>query len=657
MYGRKDNNLIFLKLFAAYQFIENESNCYKSKRTSAPLLGLKEIIKYSWQIEKNEIVSPILGNEILDILENFLEIVICDMGIETTKVEESFKNCSFDKLHSKKIFQEDSFELAIHLIAELLQEWVQATRMIYEAPIYNIQFINSSNKIYICYYTIVELIEQALIENFIDLENGHLKPNYFTMIHHADKIKSHLLFPEARASKQLIPIRLTREFFFSPTTSIPYIIHEIGHYVSPNIPLRNQSFFLTVCGDIAKEIFFGTVIGLWNEYIFELIKTEWNDKSEIIQKKLSERIKYEFESISNDSKKMSFMNEGNFECYCVELKKYLSEIFGFVNYEVFSASNALNDSIENYFITNPTLIENKIKIERLANWLIDIIERGEDVSDVMELLQLWLKKLKDFQKIESALQRLVEVYESKKKKIFLFAEDLAKIILFGISEDPPLIKTLIETTNSSQEKRNLANYFASKRVHENTSRNVQAVKQTIYNFITQKSFIWKIDFYNDLFIETTADLLMIYLLGISLEEYEKIIDDASQIQNYQNGQNLTYAAQSARTQLIKNNWGKFTQYESKSDQKDLKDINIDINNFVEGIPSDDLIDYLEKVVIKLSELCDQSDLVELKSTYKILKMSQKNGGAKGTEIKFVEGYYLKRLLLFSIGENKQSGNS
>ena len=128
---------------------------------------------------------------------------------------------------------------AISVVSEYIDQQNQASRLIFETPSLNAHIIGSVDTITGFYTSIVECFEEIIFKKL----DQNSKWSIFTTINHSTTIDSYQYFPDSIAKEnqkrqELIAIFIEKQYFFKLKYCIPYLIHEIGHYLPP---LADQS--------------------------------------------------------------------------------------------------------------------------------------------------------------------------------------------------------------------------------------------------------------------------------------------------------------------------------------------------------------------------------------------------------------------------------
>lgn len=640
-----------------------EGNVRLSKKLSNPnsfFMGLLDIVNYYQQVVHNGNVSPLLREELADILATLMKVILCDMGVDPSEVDDCFEGKKkVEDLQPKRVCERDSFELAIHMLSELLQNWIQSTRMVMEGPVYNIRYINASTKIYIAYYTLVETLERALDRDYID--KNQPKPNFFTVIHHANEIKSQFLFPKSRGNQWLIPIRLDKESFFSPVHSIPYLGHEIGHYIFPDVQSRNIQFVRMVCAEIARRLFFSVVIGNHSSFLYKKIALHWSPESKETINRLACLIADQVMGQKNHGVMVLDLAEPNFPIFAEHFKNVLTSTFGFIDSSVQKASEHLTSVYQSFFETHPNHTLDPVELERhradivaLTSDLLDCIEKGIDQPFIQESLFLTIQKVDDYQDLSDGLNQLIDAKQKRKNQFLEFASNLSKKILETVAGnryqvDNHLVSKLIRNATSLEEKKQIAGYLASRKVYEFTEANQNAIQTCIVQFLTEKDYLLVVDFFADLFVETGADLFMVHLLNLTSTNYVEILNQKHDLLSQHASETATQVddfmtdnhSKLIRMNILLKNWNRiFNAYQFEPSSEDY---------FINGINCQDLLEYLIATSEKLCEFSKNPEIQNLRIIYQSLCSACFSNGQDpsqdqlGEEINFIRQYLQIRL--------------
>lgn len=469
------------------------------------LCALQDLLKYFWQIQSNDVASPLLQSELFKLL-----------GILYKTLEHDIKNNSQD-------IDIDCLEYAVPLFSDLLQNWVQATRMVFEGPNYNLKFINSSTKVYISYFTIIELLEKQIEQLKNKSEIVSPKLEFFPTISFTELVKSHYMFPKSTYTKErIIPIRFDKISFFSPSKSIPWLLHEMGHYPqSSKIHERNVAFFETICMDIARRIFMFTVVGNENPYLLEIHKKKWEPIANVSISLIEDILYKEFLFFIEDE-----IDNPSFEDFTYKLSGVVDFVFGYIDNELQSSSERVKDLLKQKKENSKLSPESYLLHEHLVNWLFDAITNGQEIDQIITFWQ----ESHDFSCIKEdifpIILKIAQTYKNKKEHLQEICEQIGKAIFSGISssnEEHFFDSELLNSQDSSIHILEYAGYFVGQGLIENTDKNKNKVKKNIQSILTTERLNLGIGVYKDMFQETAADLFMIKVLGLTSKEYIDII--------------------------------------------------------------------------------------------------------------------------------------
>lgn len=602
-------------------------------------ISLFELINHYFQIESNGVISPELTEQIGNILYSFLTVILNNIGLQENEIQTYLTNPSLKIDGNLKDVQEDSLERGIFQISELLQDWVQVNRTVLEGPVHNIHYINSSAKVYICYYRIVEKVEE-IINNW-NVNSGTMI-NYCTTIHHSDKLKSWLLFPDTSNKNRLVIISLNRDAFFSPRKCLPFLLHEIGLYISPYSSERSNLYLQSIYHDLAKWIVYNIVLGEENEYIQDIINKSSNGSlyfSKII-KLIAKKINDEFVIMQQPN------IDPKFDTITFEQLKNLTEkklkLFGsFLPPEV----EISFDKIYEWMVeTDKTKPDDNLRyfnnLEQVLNSVEKNIKKGNDIDIFTSFFLENFKQLSDTSNGKDLWDELLKSYHNRIDHLMVFSKELAEVILNNLSD--VFLVELQENITGNEQKKALAMYFAKNMVNENSTNNLENIKKRIFDLITSNDIAWKADLYYRLFIETTADLFMIKILGFNSSDYEKQFflnsnsnTNGEQSVNTEISDDLpatTLHAQEIRKQVILNNWNKIINRKEKR-------VYSTNNYFIEGVHRNNVVDYLKIVSKSLDVFCNEEEIIFLKRNFTSLKNDDK---AKDelikNEINFIQNY-------------------
>jgi hypothetical protein len=624
--------------------------------------GLYDIIDDYCQIEYNASISRFLRTELKSLLVTLITVIGNDMQCVVTS-DGPEKLPVFDQDQTKQIrkCEKNSFELAIHLFSELLQNWVQTNRNVMEGPLYNIQFVNGSTKIYIAYYSLIETLEKELSDHYIDPHQP--RPNFFAVIHHADEIKSQFLFPTTPSSQWLIPIRLDKESFFSPFECIPYLGHEIGHYIYPNVVFRNKVIIRSVCQLIARKIFLQVTIESKSSYLLRRIQEIWGEAHDWAINELCDRLygvlkKYftACETNARETKKFN-IKEPNYMIFSIKLGNLLKAAFDPLGVRGYEAIQQMEQQAEPYLsslldLKDDCWTRRKEKIENLLNDLIDVL-RQDKISELPLLKAVLFDELRNsnspaslIQAVETVIAEYMQRHEEKNR----FFGELSEICLHCLSEESPLQpeRSLIEhLTNpvetTPNERKRFASIIAENKIYENTRENRAILSEHIAKFFHTTDFSKDIQYMIDLLIETSADLFMIQLLGISKDRYQEIVkrkaSDPIRVPRHFSGFEPDMEdnhANSVRMDIILNHWDAENALTFDPRSRDYDSDGIDYQYHLH---------YLIWISKKIAQFTQHSRIQSLQNAYhQVAKHAGAHDEMKlGSEIEFILKYCMETL--------------
>jgi hypothetical protein len=524
--------------------------------------SFKSLIDYFWQTTTNEIINPIL-------LDEFNE-VLCDL------VDTVIKSDQYDK---------KSFDHLVFHLAELLQDWVQSARTIFEGPSYNIQFINSSSKVYISYYEVVNSIEFVLNKQIMNANLGkqeqHAVPNYFVMIHHDENISSELMFSKNLKGKDaiIIPILIDRETFFTPHKCFPLIFHEMGHYISYNFKKRNEAFLRTVCLNLSRELV-KDITGAGSNYFANNLLKMCSSKSSgsidlrviAISKIFDLLIGEIFKNISSD------------EASEIILDNFANIIFSKIQ-SIFSPINSkIDETMEKlrYQLVG-TGVEDQL------DFLFSQIKDGDDISKFVPVIKRYVgkSKVEDILLVDELLDSLINQYNEQYNYVDRLIQSIVGIILSVFDEEFSITSGFVESMDDT-ERQYIVNYIAKRKFHEIEKNNELFLKTKILRELRTKKIDETISNYKDLFYETTADLLMIKTMNYDLKNYILLFD------NLKNLDQTSEIARKMRNFIYENFWHEiFTTPNLSQDKKN--------NHEYSNLVLDYLVEYLAEFNQQLDE--------------------------------------------------------
>lgn len=586
------------------------------------IIVLQDVLKYFWQIKNNETASPLLQNQLFKLITTLYKTM-------ETDIEEDIQEIDIDCL-----------ELSIHLFSDLLQNWIQATRMVFEGPNYNLKFINSSTKIYISYFAIIEIIEQEI--EALKKQNGinSSKLNFFPTINFTDLIKSHFLFPKSSyLEEKIIPIRFDKTSFFSPSKSLPWLLHEMGHYQQfGRVYERNLAFLRTMCADIARQLFIFTVVGNENSYLLDLNKEKW---APIATKCIPILEKIIFDEFFIHIDKL--INEPFFDNFVEELSKVIRHVFGFVDVEMETLSNELDQALETMIAKGIIDEESYLMYSKLSDWLLDTIENGDEVE---QLITFW-QESKDFKLIQSNIFKIVQkidnAYKMKQNWFTNLCGKIGSAIFESLYEGSNLNffdKSTIEHPGLPNQIVEYANYFANQGLIEDTPKNRATVNKQIQNTIKTQNLSKEIYLYQDLFQETAADLFMIKILNLDKTQYDSIIDLAiNRITSFYSSTETINQSILMRTrqEII------VTEYFKCQIDETNKDKTNNSNTIPMGFYDVCIRDYINCLELEFDHLLLNKDIQDLQNNFQKHIGVNQIGEVFSGEIKFIEFYWKKGL--------------
>jgi len=604
---------------------ESKNNYYPLSLT----LALQDVLKYYWQIENNETASPLLQNELYKLLNALYETIEKDMS-------------STDEQNKENI-DIDSLELAVHLFSDLLQNWVQATRMVFEGPNYNIKFVNSSTKIYISYFTIVEIIESELEifqQGKKNKNKEYSKLLFFPTINFTDLVKSHVLFPNSTfAREKIIPIRFDKLSFFSPVKSIPWLFHEMGHYIQiRNVAVRNTCFLRTICMDIARKIFMYTVVDSENSYLLDKFKNKWYP---IASKSIND-IEYILEDVFTQ-KLCSYMSEQSLDNFVEKISQVIESGFSYVNEEIDNLSKKISSEFVSIKHSNKISIENYNCFEKLLDWLFEGIENGKEVD---KIIFFW-KESNDFENLPPSffeiIQLIVTQYKLRKKEIESLCTTIGDSIFKNLYKDDnnEFFDTLQESKNQTW-LLEYANFFAKQGLIENTTRNKKEIIKTIHSIIKSQNLSKEVGIYHDFFKETTADLFMIKILGLDESKYNQIIENAEErIENFG-----SVAKAQNQSILMRTRQNTICTYILRTERKISRTTDSwQYKTLSSGLYDEELGKYLRSLSSELDIFVMSKNISDIRYNFNKYIGGNKKADGFTNEIRFIEEYWKKGLLM------------
>jgi hypothetical protein len=557
-------------------FLLEKFNKVESEITDLSLRNnFRALLDFFWQASNNEIINPILQKEFHQVLCDLLDTVY------------------YSTHNPKRILDTESLESGIYLLAELLQDWVQSAKTIFEGPSFNIQFINSSSKVYILYYEIVNGIEKLLREKIIGPRNiNQPLPNYFIMIDHGEKINSQLLFPRSfqysgnnkqQRCSLILPIMINRELFFSPLKSLPYIFHEIGHYISHDVRKRNQALFQAVCMHVSREIFSEIIFQTESDYIKKRMLKG-------LDKETQERaIQCIYDLLEKRATKSLRLDIPVFVVFCDQLKKFMPELVSPINNELFELTSSLNNLCKKHPL--------KKEVEEEIDFVLSQMEKGICPNEIKQLIDDINEKLPD--ELALKFKQVSSAYDSQYMSLNEFSGKLSSIIL-GAGKNCSL-KQLCDDEYSENEKTFLVNFIASQRFHENTEGNKEHIRKQALGIIRQIKFSEIIDIYEDLIVETTADLLMIKTLDFTYEEYTTFFTNAPLPVIPLDPE--TKNNRERRIKIVKDHWAEIIFHTSSTEISEKDDQ-------LSGLAYKEIVKYLEEFSTILDKNYEQDGIVQ-----------------------------------------------
>ncbi len=250
------------------------------------------------QIMQNDVSDIILSREMEIILTYFISMFFWNLSLNDDEQKTIRKSGKLSRNIDRKQSTLDikSFEKGIKIFNDVMQNRIHASRMIFEMPSYNQNIIDTSTDIAKVYSNIVSIVQNVLPI----LKNNHsgVDTVFFVTFNNTLEIETHSLFPllSETSKKRLIGIHLNNTSLYDFKYSIPYIFHEIGHYIDPikNGEI-NRAYHDCLCY-IISQIIFGE---LFDSPTFGESTRRFNKP--ILRKSISEIIQSFKEEIINET--------------------------------------------------------------------------------------------------------------------------------------------------------------------------------------------------------------------------------------------------------------------------------------------------------------------------------------------------------------------
>lgn len=230
-----------------YKKYNEDIESYSSSISEQMQGALRELVMYYLKIS-HTIFTEGICSDLHDIFSVFMELV--------------GNNCKVVSQDSKTKFEHESLQIGIKTLAELISNRVQASRLNFEAPYYNLKFMGSPAKIFMAYSAMIRLLINELFEGKDE------KFLFFATVDLSNQLSSLLYFKNVPSSKKLVSINFTNNEFFRFNEAIPYIFHEISHYISIDDNRHRNYAFLDA---VSRYLAFIILEKLKRHSIFEYI--------------------------------------------------------------------------------------------------------------------------------------------------------------------------------------------------------------------------------------------------------------------------------------------------------------------------------------------------------------------------------------------------
>jgi hypothetical protein len=565
-------------------FIENY-NKMRERLPDSLRRPLKELLNCYERLMRDHSTKPLLFG-LHDVFSTFFE-VLEDYFDENLKENEQEQE---EMLKSLKEF--------IRMLAELINDRVQASRPLFETPAYNLKFIGSITKINMAYSSLINDVVGG-IEKYIGgkLEKTgrylNSKLTIFLTLQLSDKIESNLLFKNSslKPKKNLIYISSDITSFFNPEMAVKLLLHEIGHYIRPvDRSERNIVYLEMICRYVAIAITYnqlkiggssainkdmpivGSIVGYIEKMLFTVVWSYMKENSKD-SLRLGTFMEEMFPNISNALlfKRNGPMGKDDNESYNAWLKD-ISKSKG----KNFESHTVKEDMDYNTFYNEPW-------IEMLDNIYIEVSESWDSILE--------------------------------------------------------------------ENKITMARHLAQCRLNEDTQENRKDFVKGIIKYFDTREFEDKVDEatinIKNIFIEVVADTFMSILLKLGEKEYNELIDV------YYNSISIGEVSSNGNAKLKKDS----LEIRSEIVSRLLSRINRPSKNDMEGMCDTKFPHYYEvyglyKLVKYIATIYDlyqdliagKEGLMEIHNLIKEYKKLEIDSGNRlGRQMRFIEEYWQKSL--------------
>jgi hypothetical protein len=247
--------------------IELLSTHEKIKFPDSILEMLKRLAELNNQICNSDDLDDISSKDLWEINHTFFDLIIESLETIEKNIKDSCNTVKrellcpethsiVDKINEVK---KDIIE-GIENISHYTQNRFQANNIIFEASSAKLYDITALSKIFYIYANIIESVEGSLrlIKGNEKAKSSiNSKINYFPYYTVSEFIGSKILFQHSHPvpDTRLIPIEMDFTTFWDIKTSIPFIIHEMGHYIRPyDRQKRNEIFAKIIAFDFSRFI-------------------------------------------------------------------------------------------------------------------------------------------------------------------------------------------------------------------------------------------------------------------------------------------------------------------------------------------------------------------------------------------------------------------
>jgi hypothetical protein len=330
----------------------------------------------------------------------------------------------------------------------------------------------------------------------------------------------------------------------------------------------------------------------------------------------------------------------NFERFSSTVNRRIAQAFGYDDLAIQTAKDRFVKTLQ--AVSGPGIDprQRKRMIDLIPSLETDI--RAEKPKTfAAEFFESEMRTIHGHNEIQVAWEALNQAYQQKRKKLETLAEKISTILLKGMNagdeRNPSLISLLIDSAETTGKKKALAHFFSDRQIHENSQWNQEAVQKFVLADLAKSKFQWIVEMYYDIFIETTADMMMIKTFDLSPDDYRNALNNSTPSNDSRDPRKGLAPVQNTRKHFIFINWDKLAKQSVAVTKRALSLAGeIEKANKVIDIYPDPLIAYLQTVSQKLNDFCMEPDIQDLLKQYKSLRSKHHKSAVISKEIAFVE---------------------